>query len=117
MLLKAVQRPTATLNRAFEEATLEDKTVGGLSLHCLKAYPGPGQAVLQQTLCVDDSHFIRLLGEPNVLIVRNTLGTFHSTKVGLDEQISFIGKPAIKGHVVTLESFDPLLSSVTLKIR
>lgn len=47
-------------------------------------------------------------------VSRNTVGTFHDTKVALDVQIAYEGKLAITGHMVTMSSFDPATSKVDL---
>jgi len=103
-LIKLTVQPVPALPDDLNAIDERSEEFGKAVLTCLE--PRSHQASPVPTLCmVKSSNDVRVIeGNPvNEVAVRNAIGTFRGVTVGLDLQISYIGREAITGKVTTLE--------------
>ncbi len=103
-LLDAMRAPGATAAFYKDGMASNLRSTGNLKLKCMQA----GQAKNQIDVCTGETgSAIRMVTQPDYLLVRNTIGNYAGTEVSLDEAIYLAGKMAIKGHIEALDGFDP----------
>ncbi|MGI4829278.1 MAG: energy transducer TonB [Janthinobacterium lividum] len=107
-MVTSTTRPAGTLNRR-SEVTAKDQSVGSVLLHCLATKPGANSF----SVCTGEADkTIRVVAQPNRILIRNRIGKLNDAEVALDEKISYCGRDAITGHVEALESFAPTSDDV-----
>ena len=95
----------------------EKRTLGKLQVTCYQAnspnvsVPNPKASYI----CVNpETQSIRQVPYGNEVTARNTIATFRDGIVAMDTEIAYSDVKAIEGHIITLQSFDPSQSAVTL---
>lgn len=113
LLLNAVLHPGATLFNSKDTVAAADRKVGGVVLSCLQAGHTEiaSATLLHASLCVDSQSDVRLITEPNTVVVRNSPAKFAGTPLGLDVEINLSGRIAVRGHVDALTGLDPSIAS------
>ncbi len=92
-------------NEKISEAARE---INGHSLGCFSLAPVSNTGLTRETTYCREpgGNNIRLIVSPDYTAVRNRVGSFGSTNIALDVNISYMGHPAVEGKVVTLQVFD-----------
>ena len=106
-LLSSTAQPAGTLN-AQSEVKVKLRDFGSIQLQCFET--GQGSNVLDVCTGPADKT-IRAVIQPGRTLVRNRIGKFAGSEIGLDQEILYAGKSAIRGSVETLESFQPAKAS------
>jgi TonB family protein len=116
-LLDTVVHPVPRLAMQNVEKLNEgSRTFGKASLDCVtpETVKKVSRFLNVVTLCTEpkSDELRAVLGsEGEAMVVRNSIGKFHDTYMGVEVQMSLVGRYAITGKVATLQSIDPAKSA------
>ena len=114
-LLTSVRAPVSSMSKVLANATMQDKKISGVPLHCMESPEESNKPVLDARVCTDDTRTIRYIAEPSVETIRNGDAAFHGTRVAMTHVLFLAGQKTITGHIETLQGFDPAHTAVELE--
>lgn len=118
LLDEEIHPAPALLSDAKTSFVEKEKSFGSAKLSCVIFNPlnAPGNS-MQEDFCVEpETNVLRayLKESGSMTVSRNGLGSFHGTSVALTVDVTYLDKPAIRGKVLALQTFDPAKSDLEM---